>query len=96
MERTTADLLKFILGQDKTRVVNHHSWHLCAVGDWWHNDSPPEERDPNSWIDITLWMEENCTNWWLKIGLHYGLPTYGDIAKYMKANPPVKQKKPKR
>lgn len=94
-DRTTADLMKFVKSQPKDRKINHLSWHLCAVGDWWHGDNPPEERDKESWVDITVWMEENAHNWWIKIGCQAGLPDYGTLAKYMAANPPVKQKKRK-
>ena len=91
--RKIEDLVAFVKAQPKDRKINHLSWHLCAVGDWWHNDSPAEERDPNSWIEITEWLEVEAHNWWVKIGCQAGFKEYGDVAKYMKSTQPIKQKR---
>lgn len=95
MDRTTTDLMNFVKSKPKDRIINHISWHTCAVGDWWHNDIPIESRDKESWIEISQWMEENATNWWTKIGCQAGVSTYGTLLEYMRANQPVKQKKRK-
>lgn len=90
--RSTNDLVKFVKSQPKDRPINHLSWHLCAVGDWWHGDNNPSERDPNSWIEISEWMEQNANNWWIKIGCQAGVMEYGKLAAYLSSTPAVKQK----
>lgn len=90
--RTIEGLTAWVKSQPKDRVIVHRSWHTCAVGDYWHDDLPIEQRDANSWVEISEWMEKKANNWWIKIGCQAGVATYGDLAKYMKSVQAIPQK----
>lgn len=91
--KTEQGFIKWVSGQPRDRVINHLSWHLCAVGDYLFDDNPQEDRQPQSWAGVAAWAEDELgSRWFVRIGLHQGLQNYGTLNDWMKSNPIIKKK----
>jgi len=88
---TKQAFVAFVNRQDPEKEIDHFDWTTCAVGEFWY-DFTRAERNPSDWVSIVEWAQEELgQKWFVRIGLGgAGLPTYGDLAAWLKANPKSK------
>ncbi|UOL48598.1 hypothetical protein [Pseudomonas phage Astolliot] len=63
---TYESFVSFVMAQPADRVIDHTSWQSCAIGDYVASDDQEQDRETESFMDLTdsvgeILMETNPT-----------------------------------